>query len=159
MVNKKDTIIAELTRDNKYLRGKVDNYVKIIENQVVTTDKVVLTKKEANDLLYSFYDLIFAVDNCEKFEDLKQWVHIDLSILQPICIDTVEQVIGNVDSSPIKFSGKYGDYMELVNRVTKNGVNENPTFEGEITKMHEAEEVPCTYVTELEALTDSDKQV
>lgn len=123
--------LDELTRENEYLRGQVDHYIKIIENQVSTTDKVVITQKESSDLLWSFYDLIFAVDNCKNFEDLKQWVNLDLEVLNPICIGNIEQVIGNVGSSPIKFSGKHGNYMELVNRVMNVEV---PTVKGEMTK-------------------------
>lgn len=88
----------------------------VVAYREANSGNVVLTQQEASDLLWSFYDLVFAVDNCKNFEDLEQWVHLDLKVLNPICIGNIEHAIGCTIGTPVKVPAEYG---ELVNKVIK----------------------------------------
>lgn len=74
---------------------------------------VVLTNKEASNIMHVFYDLIWASEHCKNVDDLRKVVDKNIELLTSVCIDKLESKYAIQSDAP-----DYDEeYKQFVNRV------------------------------------------
>lgn len=108
-------------------------------------DKVLLSRKEAGQILHTYYDLIWISGHAKSIDDMRKLIDYNVDFLQSLCIDKLEEFY-NIDSWHPKLTKEQEQERRLlIDKVLEKYISE------------EREEIPTTYATELEALEEKNE--